>query len=221
MNLNKSLEYFDPENIDAPIHIIGVGAVGSTIVENLTRLGIKSMHIYDFDVVSEHNVANQMFLPSQVGMSKLDAIEQIAKSINPDIKLIKHPKGWTETSTLEGYVFICPDSITVRQQIVKKNKFNPNIIAMFDTRMRLTDAQHYACEWCKDAIDVFYKTMDFTQEEAAANTPVSACGTTLNVFYIVRMIVALEIANFVKFVKTGQLNKMIVADAETFIIDAI
>ena len=35
MNLNKSREFFDPELLDAPIHIIGCGAVGSTIAENL------------------------------------------------------------------------------------------------------------------------------------------------------------------------------------------
>ena len=39
MNLNKHREFFDPEQFDDAIHIIGCGAVGSTIAEQLARLG--------------------------------------------------------------------------------------------------------------------------------------------------------------------------------------
>ena len=220
MNLNKSKEYFDPDNMCDPIHIIGVGAIGSTLVENLVRLGIKEINIYDFDVVSEHNVANQMFEFAHIGKLKVDVIEEIAKRINPDVNIIKHPEGCDpEEDMFEGYVFLCVDNIDVRKQIIETNRFNTNIIAMFDGRMRLTDAQHYACEWQQDDIKRLLKTMNFTQAEADESTPMSACGTTLNVVYIVRLIVGYMVANFVHYVKTGELKRMILVDAENFLLD--
>ena len=39
MNLSKSYEFFKPESCGGRIHIIGCGAVGSTVAENLSRLG--------------------------------------------------------------------------------------------------------------------------------------------------------------------------------------
>ena len=85
MNLNKSREFFDPELLDAPIHIIGCGAVGSTIAENLARLGIKELNLWDFDDVEEHNIANQMFFQHQVNKPNTEAVESICKLINPEI----------------------------------------------------------------------------------------------------------------------------------------
>lgn len=221
MNLNKHAEYFNPEKFNDEIHVIGVGAVGSTLVENLVRLGFKEINIYDFDVVSEHNIANQMFDNDHIGMLKVDAVEQVAKRINPEVKIIKHPKGCEpEEDTFEGYVFLCVDNIDVRKQIIETNRYNPNIIALFDGRMRLTDAQHYACEWEDGDIDRILKTMNFTQAEAEAATPVSACGTTLNVVYIVRLLVGYICANFIHYVKTQELQRVILVDAENFLLDA-
>ena len=147
MNLNKHAEFFNPEDLEEEIHIIGCGAVGSTIAENLTRLGVKRLYIYDFDRVTEHNITNQMFVNKHIGLPKTDALAEILTDINPDIQIIAIPDGWKEGTTLSGYVFLAVDDIELRQKIVKENLFNSNIKAMFDTRMRLTDAQHFACKW--------------------------------------------------------------------------
>ena len=162
MNLNKSREFFDPELLDAPIHIIGCGAVGSTIAENLARLGIKELNLWDFDDVEEHNIANQMFFQHQVNKPKTEAVDFICKLINPEINIIKHER-YTDES-LSGYVFICPDSIKVRRQILEANFGNSNILGIFDGRMRLTDAQHYASDWTTlDKRKALLDTMNFTE----------------------------------------------------------
>ena len=83
MDLNKSREYFDPSHLEKqPCHIIGCGAIGSTVAENLARLGLENICLWDFDVVNPHNIANQMFLHTQIGMAKVNAVEDILKSIN-------------------------------------------------------------------------------------------------------------------------------------------
>lgn len=218
MNLNKSREFFDPETLEKPIHIIGCGAVGSTIAENLARLGVKEIHLWDFDTVEEHNLANQMFQVKHLNMLKTDAVEDICKSINPDITIIKH-EAYTDQS-LSGYIFMCPDSIKVRRTILETNLGNGYILGIFDGRMRLTDAQHFASSWetlekRKELLD----TMNFSDTEAKEATPVSACGTSLSVCFTVRCLVSLMVANFINTFLGNPIQKMVTIDLKNFIID--
>lgn len=220
MNLNKHLEFFDPTTLNCAVHIIGCGAIGSTIAEMLARLGVAELSIYDFDVVSEHNITNQMYRTTDIGKTKCEAISSILKDINPDIEVHTFEKGWTENTKLSGIVFLAVDNIETRKAIVQTNKYNPYIKAMFDVRMRLTDAQHFAASWTTENIDRFFKTMDFTHEEAQANAPVSACGTSLSVTPTVRMVCSVAVSNFINFWLKKPLAKMILVDAFRYTIDA-
>lgn len=221
MDLTKSLEFFDPTALRTQsIHIIGIGAIGSSVAELMARLGVHKLHLYDFDKVETKNVANQIYVAKSVGKTKVDALEELLKEINPSIEITKHNEGWTPDTPLNGYVFLAVDNIEIRKDIVKTNKYNQHITAMFDFRMRLTDAQHYAANWNNQKdIEQFYKTMDFTEEEAQAATPVSACGTTLSVAPTIRTVVSLGVANWINFVKTKSLKKTILIDAFNFLLD--
>jgi len=225
MDISKHLEFFNPiTDLTAPCHIIGCGAIGSTVIEMLVRMGVENIHIYDFDKITSHNLANQMFVHADIGNEKVYAIESMITSINPDLTtdtgLTIHKEGYTNQK-LSGYIFLCVDNIDLRREIATNNKYNPHIKAMFDFRMRLTDAQHYAANWSKpNSIEDFLNTMAFTHDEAKEATPINACGTTMNIIPIVRLIVSLGLGNFINFVKKGELKKMILADAFSFIVDA-
>ena len=215
----KQGEYFQPiDDVKYPIHIIGCGAIGSTIATMLARMGVTELHIYDFDIVEMKNVCNQEYFDCQIGTKKLDALEETLHAINHDIKIHQHVDGWKEGIITNGYIFLCVDNIDLRRQIVEANKYNKYCKAIFDFRMRLTDAQHYAADFKN--FDYLLKTMNFTHEEAKEETPVSACGTDLNVITTVRTICSLGLSNFINFIKEGNLKKMIVIDLKEFIIDA-
>lgn len=223
MNLSKSYEFFAPEQIKGRIHIIGCGAVGSTIAENLVHLGVTKITLYDFDVVEAKNVANQMYREIDIGKPKVDALAGMLKDINPliekDLRIEK--EGW-HGQRLDGYVFLAVDNIDLRREIVEKNTRNTYIKAMFDFRMRLTDAQHYAADWADPRhIDVLHRTMEFTHDEAKDATPRSACNVELNVVTTVRTIVALGVHNFMEFVRSNgeKLFTSIFLDLTTFSVD--
>ena len=218
MDLSKSMDFFNPAEISERVHIIGCGSVGSTVAELLARFGFTKITLYDFDIVEPHNIANQMFYKRHIGKPKVEALKDIILEINPDaepdIKL--QPKGWTG-QTLNGYVILAVDSIELRQKIVKENQLNIFIKGMFDFRTRLLDAQHYAADWSnRKHIEDFLRSMDFTDEEAVANTPVSACGVVLGVAPTVRQICTLGVSNMVNFIKDKKIKKMILANAFDF-----
>ena len=222
LNLAKSYDFFKPEACRERLHIIGCGSVGSTVAELLARFGLSKLTLYDFDAVEPHNLANQMFRQEHIGMPKTTALYSMLPEINPEIRdnIKIELEGYTDQQ-LSGYVFLCVDNIELRREIATANKDNPYIKAMFDFRTRLTDAQHYAADWSDiKMVGDFLRSMDFTHDEAAAETPVSACNVTLSVAPTVRMISALGVTNFINFAKGGGLKKFIQMDAFSFTLDA-
>ena len=223
LNLSKSYDFFKPEEVNERIHIIGCGSVGSTVAELLTRFGLTKLTLYDFDTVEPKNLANQMHRQEHIGLLKVEALADMLCEINPEIgsALKIEPEGFT-WQRISGFVFLCVDNIELRREIAVANKSNPYIKAMFDFRTRLTDAQHYAADWSDiKTVDDFIHSMDFTHEEASAETPVSACNVTLSVAPTVRMISSLGVSNFVNFVKGDGLKKFIQIDAFGFLLDAL
>lgn len=204
MNLIKCIDFFNPTEIQDTIHIIGCGAVGSTLAEMLTRMGCNNIHLYDFDIVTDHNLANQMFRDKDIGRTKCEALQDILKEINPTLNVTLHPQGYVANKTqLSGYVFLAVDNIELRATICKEHFGNMLIKAVFDFRMGLADGQHYAAAWTDtNAKNKLLKSMDFTSKEAEENAPKNACGTKLNIISTVRTIVSLGITNFITFYKS-------------------
>ena len=211
MNKSKVLEYFDAnEACKAPIHIIGCGAIGSHVAEQLTRLGCTNIHLWDFDKVEPKNITNQMFMDSDIGKDKVDAVEAMMKNINAEVEVTKHSKGIAAPYIVNGYIFLCVDNIDLRRAIVEANKNNPNCICFHDFRMRLTDAQYYFANRSEKAqVDNLLASMAFTHEEAIEATPKSACGVELSVIYTVKNIVTYGMRNFVGFLQGQQAKNVI------------
>ena len=222
MDLSKSYDFFQPEKDDAKIHIVGCGSVGSTIAENLARCGVKNMVLWDFDTVEAHNIVNQMFRQQDVGKSKVEALKDILCDINPEIvdTVELKPDGW-QGKLMSGYIFLCVDNIELRRQIVEKHMDSPYVKAVFDFRTLLESAQHYAADWSdyKMKQDLL-KSMQFSHEEAAAETPVSACGVTLGVATTVRLVCALGVNNYINFVKGNGIKKLVIIDGFHYLLDA-
>lgn len=223
MNLVKSQDYFNPIDVRLRCHIIGCGSVGSTIAELLARLGVTKISLYDFDTVSAHNLANQMFNNFDIGRPKVDAVKDLICNINPDASndIEIHSEGYTDATRLSGYVFLCVDNIDLRREIATKNRPNQSIKAMFDFRTRLEDAQHYAAIWNDNAmVQNFINSMDFSHEEAHAATPVTACNVEMGVAPTVRIICSFGVSNFMNYIRKKDVKKMILIDAFSMEVDA-
>lgn len=189
LDLNKSLEVFNPDVLDdTPVHVIGCGAIGSHVAECLARLGVNNIHLYDDDVVATHNIANQMFTFADVGKNKTTCVAEMITAISPGCEVTIHNRRVTPEDRFRGYVFLCVDSIEPRRFVTETNANNYKCAAIFDFRMGLFSGQFY-CAHTEERKRMLLKTMNFTDEEADAGTPKSACNFELSVVYTIKVLV--------------------------------
>ena len=217
MDLNKSLEFFDPNKVKERCHIIGCGSIGSNVAELLARYGVERITLWDFDTVEPHNIANQLFTEEDVGAPKTEALARILYKINPRCKTEVRTKEKYDKDILNGYVFMCVDNIEVRKEIVETNKYNPHVLAYFDFRTTLLEGQcYFADPYNVKQMDSLIASMDFTHEEAKANTPVSACGFELSVSPVVRICAIMGIVNFTNYINGEPTKHLIICDPYSY-----
>lgn len=183
MNLNKHIEFFNPsklkeKNID--INIIGVGAVGSYIALQLAKLGIEKLIIWDFDVVDEHNITNQVYDYEDLNLPKVDALEKHLKRSNPEIRVIKKGR-YSAGMPISGIVFLEVDSMKVRQEFVDDNRYNQEIDMVIDGRIGLATGEVHCISWQDERIVEKFEEKVTAFDDSNAAVTVSACGTTLSV----------------------------------------
>ncbi len=212
MDLSKHISFFDPVTNEEQIHIIGLGAIGSNLAHQLTRLGFDNLHLYDFDGIEDHNITNQMFNQEDIGMSKIVGVHKHLELINPNIKITKYSQGWTPKTELRGYIFLCLDSIELRKKVVESLMYNSAVRFVMDMRIGLSEGQMYASAWKEfEHRERLISTMQFKDDSVIV--PVSACGTQLTVLPTIQMIVSVGVMNFINYIKDGTYNYHSVIDS--------
>jgi molybdopterin/thiamine biosynthesis adenylyltransferase len=78
------IEDWDQKKIEeATVLVLGVGGLGSVLVVNLLRLGIKKLIILDYDVVDIHNMNRQLlYSVNDIGLPKVECAVQNSKFHN-------------------------------------------------------------------------------------------------------------------------------------------
>lgn len=192
----RHLEVFKPEAFgNQRIDVIGLGATGSRIAMSLAKLGIKNLHIHDFDFIEPHNVANQLFGNNHLGSNKAMKCAQLIEEATGIM-----PK-WSD-SEITGkenfgeFVFLLTDTMKSRKAIWDSGiKLNPQIKLMVETRMDVDNGRIYSIKpITKSHIDEYEKTL-YDDEK----TVVSACGATSTVGSTAEIISGLAVWEFIKF----------------------
>ncbi len=115
----------------------------------LTRLGISSFTIFDFDKIEAHNLSSQSFFSSDIGREKaVSAVEQML-TFNPDVKVTSYATAFTGAEQ-DGQILISAvDSMEARREICKNL---PPDTFVIDGRMgggQIEVHSQLASEWAK------------------------------------------------------------------------
>lgn len=94
--------------------VVGVGGIGSWLVESLARLGVKKIGIIDNDIVELSNLSRQNYLEEDIGKDKVDCIEKRINKISSNIKIEKYKK--IDVKYFDNYdiFFDCVDNIDTK-----------------------------------------------------------------------------------------------------------
>ena len=85
----------------AHVGIAGLGGLGSNIAVMLTRLGIGSLTLADFDKVDISNLNRQHYMIPHLGRQKTEALAEQLYQINPYIRLTLHCQKVTQDNAGE------------------------------------------------------------------------------------------------------------------------
>ena len=213
LNLKKLGNFFSPLQVAGQVHIIGCGAIGSWIAMQLVRQGLRDIELWDFDEIDSHNLTNQHYPRTHIGQPKVVSLRTQMRSVNPEARVIIHKEPYIN-QPLAGYVFLCVDSIDLRREITEQHLNNPLILGMFDCRMGLTSAQHYAADWkSTKQKERFLASMQFSDDEVEIT---SACGTQLSVLPTVLNITQVAVSNFMNHTKGLDLKNEVHIDSFIF-----
>ncbi len=69
------------------VGIAGLGGLGSTVAMALARIGVGTLILVDFDVVEPSNLNRQQYFLHQIGMLKVEALQENISRINPYVKI--------------------------------------------------------------------------------------------------------------------------------------
>ena len=136
INIVRHQNVFNPGEFgEMRVDVIGCGAVGSPLIMILAKLGIKNIHVWDFDLIESHNIPNQLFYNEDIGKQKVDAIaEHVFRATGT--QLTTHNEAVDGSQELGQVVFLVTDTMASRKEIWDKAIVNNyEVEVMFETRM--------------------------------------------------------------------------------------
>ena len=126
-------------------HIVGCGAIGSSVATQLARLGANQFHLYDFDKVGVENVGVSQYINDDIGKFKVQALRAHLWSINQNITSdLNVGKFSSYEGSKEDILVLGLDSMSARMDIVKilaQCPSKPSVV--IDGRMGAEQYQQY------------------------------------------------------------------------------
>lgn len=174
----RHIEVFSPDTFgDQRIDLVGVGATGSKIALELAKLGVRNIHVWDFDEVEAHNIPNQVYGQNHIGELKVEALQKIIEEQTGTLVAV-HPEKVDGSQHLGDVVFLLTDTMSSRQEIWKSGlRYKPYVKLLIETRMGSNNGRVYALNPSNPAHVKGWEATLYSDDVAE----VSACGESITV----------------------------------------
>jgi molybdopterin/thiamine biosynthesis adenylyltransferase len=136
MRFLRQQDVVDAEKLaNLQVTLIGLGSIGSVTGLYLAKMGVCNLTCFDADLVDTHNVANQAYGMSDVGLLKADAF---ANLVELQTGVLPNTIGMQfDGRQLSGVVISAVDSMKSRETIWRHIREQPNVELYLDARMGL------------------------------------------------------------------------------------
>jgi molybdopterin/thiamine biosynthesis adenylyltransferase len=181
---SRSSSIFTPLPSMPMIHVIGVGATGSHIWDQLVCLGYPNMTAWDFDKVEAHNLNNQTYLYEHINIPKVHALKELTEAKHPSASYsYRNTKVTNETfersATIEGIVVIATDTMASRKLLGAEIHKLDTIQFMVEPRIASKHCNVYA--FPPQSMKSYDEWWDTLGDDDDPRYEVSPCGGSISV----------------------------------------
>lgn len=134
IDYTRQRDFFDPTTTNTVATIVGCGGIGSFTAFALAKLGVSELRLLDFDTVEEHNTPNQLFLPAQVGMTKVAALRETVTESAETI-VTTHEQALQDGIPRSPVVISALDSMQARKELWEQVKYKLDVKLFLDGRL--------------------------------------------------------------------------------------
>lgn len=135
IDYTRQRDFFDPLSTNAVATIVGCGGIGSFTAFALAKLGVSELRLLDFDHVEEHNIPNQLFLPEQVGESKVEALAATILGATPTTNVTTYEQSLQDGIPRSTVVISALDSMQARAELWEQVKYKLDVRLFLDGRL--------------------------------------------------------------------------------------
>lgn len=163
LNHDHQVNIFNPNDARA-VNVIGVGQVGSQVVDTLAHIGCSNITVWDDDEVSSHNIPMSVYWPEYLMRPKVEALKEIiVRTTGVEIKT--HYQKYAG-EPLRNSVIACVDTMEARMLVWNSVKRNPFVDVFIDTRLAEEYVEVFAIRPCDPEDVAFYEHFLYPSNEA-------------------------------------------------------
>ena len=195
-----------PDSLLEPITIIGAGGIGSWTALYLSKIGCRTLTVFDGDKVEEHNLPSQFYAEEDIGKNKVEALrERVREFSGVEIGVV--PKNYSH-EPLGGVVILAVDKMETRRELAEDGLSRGFWKLLIDGRMG------------GDQIEIY--TVRSVQEYVKTLVPLSDVETgpctERSVVYNTAIIGGLITNQVKKFAKGDKLHPVITVDLYNLVV---
>ena len=166
MGLNMRSEGLVNNLHEYTFHILGCGAIGSSAAIQLVRAGATKFLLYDMDEVATENIGVSHYIDEDIGMKKVEALNEHILSINASSQIMMYPEYYSMFRYQDNndIVILGFDSMKSRLEAVEDICSNKSTkpFMLIDGRM---GAEHYQQYTFKNLTMSMYKKNWYSDDE--------------------------------------------------------
>jgi len=223
INTVRHHEVFDSSKYsNMGVVVVGGGAIGSRVIENLASTGLTNLTLIDPDKVESHNLANQLYLREDIGVPKVVAAKRwcYAKLGEDSAEQMRFIEGWVDEHSLGWFtdatiVVSCVDTFKARAIVMQMAQ--DSWASLFIEAGMATQHINVFMVDPDNSIDV--KAWEETLgDDDDPSYETSACGESLSVGVTAQVAGAVIAWQVMNYMKTGYMEKKIRVDTTPFMI---
>lgn len=154
--------FFNPvDHPEAQATFVGVGGIGSFAAYATAKLGVPNLTLIDPDTVEIHNAPNQMHSVQNLGDSKVEALAvEIASAMGETANVTTVAEKLDAVDSYSGIVVGGLDSMTAREELWERVKYNPAVDFLIDGRIAGQLILIYSlCPYEPEQVEHYEKTL--------------------------------------------------------------